>query len=344
MSLDSMLDQAISGVIEKAVEAKPEPKAEVKVEPKAEIKSQPKEEKEAQVTEVDSDEEEEKALSFKDTVKEVKKEVKTAPRIEKIIEDGVEREVPVDELIKGYQKASVSGKRFQEASKMLKDAAAMKQEVADFVELIETNPIVALYEVLGEEKTNMTLEQYRREMAQFEQMTDAEKENFLLKRKLNADNTKRAFQFEKQQEVLSDEEAQAIKESLVTKVEKVASEYGLTTNEQRLRLLNKIKAYASHNGSPHLDTSEIEVLAEMVKEETSSELLGTIKTLKGQELLDRLGEDVVNEVRNTLLSRYKTQKAQKIETSEPDMKSKRERKEIKSFEDMKKFWDSPDSF
>ena len=341
MSLEQVLQNAIDGKNPETGEAIPvDP-----VEPEVKAAPKPKPETPKEKPKVDDEEgDEEAALSFKEAVDEAKEEIETEPkRVERIIEDGIEREIPIEELIKGYQKASVSGKRFSDASKSLKEAQSIRQEVQDFVELMETNPIVALYEVLGEEKTNQTLEQYRKEMKAFEQMSPAEQENYILKRRMNTDQTKRNFQADKQQEILSDEEAQHIKESLTMKIEKVTSEYGLDTSEQKMRLLNKMKSYANHNGSANLDQTEIEILADQVRKETSKELTGYVKNLKGQALIDALGEDTANEVRSFYLERYKTQKAQKVDSGNTT-DTVRERKEIKSLNDYKDFFNDPSAF
>lgn len=342
----SLLD-ALDAKINEAVN-KPEPTKEVKVEakpePKVEAKPEIIEEPETQVSEVEEEDIEEKALSFKDAIKEVKKEVKDQPRIERIIEDGIERDITIDELKKGYQKASVSGKRFDEASKKLKDAQAIESQVQDFVDLLNSNPIVGLYEVLGEDRTNQVLEQYRREMMEFEQMSPEAKENFLLKRRLEARDTTTKFKVEREQEVLDNEEAQYHKEDLTLKVEKVAENFGLNTNEMKLALLNKMKAYSQYKGPREkLDLSELEILAEQVREEFGTMLKNRVKGLKGEQLIRELGNDVVDEVRKELLNQYKQQRGQKIHVAEKDA-PKRTVKKFETPEDMRKFWENPTEY
>lgn len=348
----SLLD-AIEAKINEASN-KPEPKVEVKSEPKPEVKVEAKPEKEVireekveepKIEEIDDDAEEiKKALSFKETIKEVRKEAKEQPRIERIIEDGVERDITIEELKKGYQKSSVSGKRFDEASKKLKEAQAIEGQVQDFVDLLNSNPIVGLYEVLGEERTNQVLEQYRREMMEFEQMTPEAKENFLLKRRLEARDTTTKFKVEREQEVLDNEEAQYHKEDLTMKVEKVADNFGLNTNEMKIALLNKMRAYAQYKGPREkLDMSELEILAEQVRDEFSSMLKNRVKGLKGEQLIKELGNDVVDEVRKELLNQYKQQRGQKVQVAEKDIPKKQTRK-FETQEDARKFWDDPTSF
>jgi hypothetical protein len=348
MSLLDAIEQSINNnmkpeapKVEPKVEAKPEPKSE----PKKEVIRETKPVEIEEIEDTESEEEiEEKALSFKDTVKEVKKEIKEQPRIEKIIEDGVEREISIDELKKGYQKASVSGKRFDEAAKAIREAKAIEQQVQDFVELLDNNPIVGLYEVLGEEKTHQVLEQYRREMMEYEQMSPEAKENFLLKRRLQARDTTTRFKAEKEYEVLSDNEAQANKEDLFPKVEKVSQEYGLDTNEMKLRLLNKMRAFAQYKGpNQRLEMAELEILAEQVREEFGVEVSNRFKSLKGERLIKELGNDVVDEVRKELLNQYKMQRGQKIETPESKREVKRP-KQSESIEDVRNFWKDPTSF
>lgn len=345
----SLLD-AIEAKINE-VSTKPEPKVEVKEakvekpEPKIEVKPEVIREEEPKVEAVEDEEDiEEKALSFKETIKEVRKEAKEQPRIERIIEDGVERDITIDELKKGYQKSSVSGKRFDEASKKLKEAQTIEGQVQDFVDLLNSNPIVGLYEVLGEERTNQVLEQYRREMDEYQQMTPEAKENFLLKRRLEARDTTTKFKVEREQEVLDNNEAQYHKEDLTLKVEKVSENFGLNTNEMKIALLNKMRTYSQYKGPREkLDMSELEILAEQVRDEFGAMTRNRVKGLKGEQLIRELGNDVVDEVRKELLNQYKQQRGQKIAVAEKDVPKKTVRK-FDTQEDARKFWDNPTEF
>jgi len=290
----------------------------------------------------ESEDEEEEALSAKFKEEKKTKEVKEPIRVERIIEDGVEREITIEELKKGYQKASVSGKRFEEAARIKTEAMQLQNEVQDFVELFEENPILAGYEVLGQERMNAFLTQYRREMDAFDAMSDVEKENFILKKNQQMGEMKRQFRNAKQNESLTEEEAKALKISLSEKVNKVVTEAGFTTNEMKLRLLNKMKSYAKQKpGNQPLDLAEIEMLADRVKDEARGEFSKIVSSMNEEELLEYLGSEVVEKVRKKLVEKYKTKKAQKVEPTKKVETKKISNNGPKSKMDYEAFWKNP---
>lgn len=52
------------------------------------------------------------------------------PERRKVVLDGEELELPLDDIVKGYQKAQVSSKRFEEAARMRKEAEQLKEGLA----------------------------------------------------------------------------------------------------------------------------------------------------------------------------------------------------------------------
>lgn len=346
MSLMDALDQAIQKSTAKpetqpAAAKEPEtPVEEVEEELEQEEQELAEEEEEVQEDEEASieDDEEEQALSAK--FKEGGSKEK--PRLEKVIEDGVEREISIDDLKKGYQKASVSGKRFEEAAKMVKDAQQIQAETQQFVDLLEINPLVACYEVLGEEKTTAFFEQYRKEMNAYEQMTDLEKENFRLRKGQQLRGIKTSFANATQNEILTDEDAQAIKETLVQNVEKVVQVAGFKTNEQRQRLLSKMKAYANHKpGARTIEIAEIEMLADRVKEETQAEFKSILAGLSEDEVIEFLGGEIVEKVRKSLVNKFKnTKKAEKVNPTKK-IETKKIQSGPKTKQDYENFWKNP---
>lgn len=70
-----------------------------------------------------------------------------APRKFKVKVDDTEEDVDEDELLKGYQKAKASDKRFQEAAQLRKEAEKEKQQIQDLIKQVKDNP--DLLEQLG---------------------------------------------------------------------------------------------------------------------------------------------------------------------------------------------------
>jgi len=357
-SLDSVIDQAINKAVESTPKPETQPKAAAPATKKEPIQSEPEEEteieevedeveglkeepEEDEEAEEDPEKEAEKKALTKPFKKEAKKEVEK-PRIERIIEDGVEREITIDELKKGFQKASVSGKRFEEASVKLKQAEAIQKDFEDFVDFANENPIIAMYELLGEQRMNDALTTYRKEMADFEKMSDVERENFILKRQINSKKIATGFKQVKEAEALSNVDAQRIREDLIPKVQKVFKDKEFGSQEMKARLFNKMKSYtANRDPKKTLDYEEIELLADQVKEDTKRELTSFTKDLDGEDLVNFLGEEMIEKIRKQLVSRFKTtSKAVKVEpttTEEP----KKTRQNQKTLEDYRKFWQNP---
>ncbi len=336
MSLLEALNKSINDAAVKPEAKTPEPKVEVKTKPDSQ-ESQDSQEKEV---EVEISEEEALEAAEKELKKEAKKESSEAskpetPRLEKVIEDGVEREITLEDLKKGYQKGSVSGKRFEEASKMMKDAKQMESEVKEFVEFLRENPIMGLYEVLGEDQTNMTLEQYRREMAAFEGMDETARENYLLKRKLQMRDVKNQYKADKEYEVLSNEEAQKIKETLIPQVEKACASADLITDEMRTSLLRKMQVYGEQ-GKKSISYEEIEMLADEVREEYKSVIGNSFSKMDDEQYAKAID---IERARKILLAKFKVKKAQKVEPEEKSEKPKS--KEFKSPKDYSNFWKNP---
>lgn len=341
---------SLTDAIQEAINKSDAPKVKEVVQEASATKVEELEENEIQKENADSKEEpsedevsEEEAIEAVSLKKE-KEPKKEAPRIEKIIEDGVEREISLDELKKGYQKASVSGKRFEEASKIQKENIDIKRELQDFVDLAQQNPIVAMYDLLGRETMDHALNTYRKEMADFETMTEAERENFILKRQLDTRNLKRNFEDNKRTEILTDEQAQYLKEDLSKKVEKVVSGHGLSTTGLKVSLLNKMKSYSKNRpqNSP-MDLSEIEFIADQVKSEFKSDMISSFKSMTLDEKIEAIGEETLEDIRKMFVDKFKTQKAKKITTSksaEPERKTKSD----KSIQDYQKFFNDPGSF
>ena len=71
-------------------------------------------------------------------------ESESAPELYTITVDGEEMQVTMDELLKSVQTAKASGKRFQEAASMRKEAEAARQELAALEEQLLRNPLEAM--------------------------------------------------------------------------------------------------------------------------------------------------------------------------------------------------------
>jgi len=339
VSLADALDQAIN----KSTETPKE-------EPKKDIVEEVKEEEVVEDESLEGDaledsseddealeDEEEDALKAKPT-----KEEKPEVRYEKIIVDGVEQEVTIDELKRGYQKGSASGARFEKASQMLKEARALEEDVNNLADFMNMHPIAAMFEIVGEERASKALNEFHQDMIKFKDMSESERENFLLRKQMEMQNAKKNFSLDRENDVLSDEEAQVIKERLTVRVNRINEEFGFNTKELKFRLLNKIKSFASQHNTADLSLTEMEILAEQVKKEADQEWGQYLSSLDDEDLLERLGPEVVDKVRKTLLKKHKAKKAIKVEPKDgAAKKTSPKRSEEATQKSYRDFWQNP---
>ena len=97
--------------------------------------------------------------------------------LHKVVINGKEAEVSTADLIKGYQKHAASGERFEEAAKV-------KKQLVDLVELMKTDPIEVLkHPSLGHDIRKLA-EDWLYEQIQYENMDPKEKELIDVKNEL----------------------------------------------------------------------------------------------------------------------------------------------------------------
>lgn len=93
--------------------------------------------------------------------------------------DGNETEVDYDELVRGYQKATASDRRFQEANKMA-------SESKEIMSRLESGDVKWLADKLGGQKAKELFEDYLIQQMEFDALPDSEKRARQLESKLSA--------------------------------------------------------------------------------------------------------------------------------------------------------------
>jgi len=234
--------------------------------------------------------------------------------------DGQDMDVDLDELKKGYTRASAAQKRFDEAAKMRKEAEAIKKEFEEYKLSLKSKPI----EMLKKEGIN----------------TREEAEKFLaneLKMEMMSPEERRAIEAEKKLKQYEDQEKE-----FKTKQEQAEYEKLVETNRQdyETRFMGALESLGL---PPHPDTlyemskaamicldagydPDPSDLAAMVKDKMINSFKGIFDKMSGEQLAQFLGDDVGKKIRQYDLGKLKSSmqtQTQKVSLQETETKPKK---------------------
>lgn len=156
--------------------------------------------------------------------------------------NGEEREVSYDELIRDYQNAKESTRRYQEAAKLAKEAQTVNQA-------LEKGDINFLVEKLGPQKARQVFENYLIEQMEYDELPP-EKKELLSERKRREELERKMSEIEESQKAQRMEalNRQAIAE-LDAEISEALSEAGKKANPRlALRIIEQIEANLKAKG------------------------------------------------------------------------------------------------
>lgn len=150
-----------------------------------------------------------------------------------------EREIDYDELVRGYQMAQDSQRRYQEAQKMAAQAQAVNQA-------LEKGDVRFLVQKLGPEKARAVFEDYLIQQLEFDNLPEAEKRAKLLER----ENQKLKSAAEKAREAQDRERYQGVVEKAHAELDQEIAQAlsdagGKPTPRLVIRILDEIEARIS---------------------------------------------------------------------------------------------------
>ena len=233
---------------------------------------------------------------------EVKAEAPVVPRKIKIKVDGNESEIDESELVARYQKSSSAEKKFQEASKQMKQTEAFMKQLKEDPISVLNNPALGLdfrrvaesylEGILQDElmdpkdkklrDTESELEKYRREDVQRREAASREQE------------VRRAEEFERLKTKHAEDFTRSFQEALEVE--------GLPKSPQTIRRMAQYMEQAIKGG---VKVSVAEV-AMLVKDDLVQEQKSLFSGMGAEQLAAALGQDAVDRLRQHNVSRLKT--------------------------------------
>lgn len=206
--------------------------------------------------------------------------------------DGQETEVDYQELVRGYQKAVVSHRKFEEA-------AAARRQVEEFEKSLEENPVSVLQKKLGQEKFKELAIKYLASEFELEEMDPVQRELREKEARLKEyeERERRAREEAEQKHRLSEQKAYA------DKLEKdFVDALGKTNLPRTTHTLRRMveEARAAIRAGYELDSAE---LAQVVSNGYRQDLVDVLGNARGEELLALIPENILKEIRAADLAR-----------------------------------------
>lgn len=227
--------------------------------------------------------------------------------------DDEELEVDQDEVVKGYQKAQASTKRFQEASRIKKEAEELREQMLQ-------NPFAALSDKMDKKQLREMTEQWLLEQLNEDQLSPEQRRLRELEAK------EKAWQEERE-----DRERKAAESKLQEDASRAAQEYEKQfVSALEARDLPKsfatIKKMAYHIRNAAQNNYELSVdeAADLVQDEVQNDIRDLVGKLNTEQILKILGKDVADKIRKHDVSKLKnpTSKAPQKSESSTGNKSK----------------------
>lgn len=233
----------------------------------------------------------------------------SAPELYDIVIDGETVQVPLDELQKGYQKASAANKRFQEAAEERKRAQQEAEQIKAWQQELLNNPFEALknanvpFEHIRDHYENVVYQ-----MLQMDQMSDEEKASH--REKQESERMRKEYEQLKQQLAEKEEveksrafeaEVEQQQEYWSEKIVGAIESGGLPATPEAVQHVARALANAADNNY-ELD---IDTAVSIYKEESSSSLKGLLSQMDEDALMNLIGEERMNNVRKKDIERLK---------------------------------------
>lgn len=168
--------------------------------------------------------------------------------------DGIEQEVDIEELTKGYQKAKSSDQRFQEAAQLRKEAQEERAQVNALLEKAQKGDLSWLKGLVPKETLNKWAEENLLEHINWEQMPEAEKRATIAERRaaeLEARENERTHNDEQKRSAAQEQQAyQLIEQDMVSAIKDLGYDYKITPRFVR-RIAEQVYASLEASEDPN---------------------------------------------------------------------------------------------
>tara|TARA_Y100001956_G_scaffold74648_1_gene81917 strand:+ start:1244 stop:2191 length:948 start_codon:yes stop_codon:yes gene_type:complete len=219
--------------------------------------------------------------------------------------NGVEKEVPYDKLVQGYQKGEAADEKFREVSATKKENTTLRTEnetlkgnyealqanVQALINKLKTDPMsIVGHQSLGH-NVNQLVENAYNQQLEYEELDPMERENIEIKKQLEL------FQKEKQRQAQEKEHAERVAGSdrYKTSISQKLGESGITPTDNNLRIAAQhLRNSCDKNGNVTITWRE---MADKTKETLRNEARETYGNYSPEELADLFGEEMISKVR-----------------------------------------------
>ena len=227
--------------------------------------------------------------------------------------NGVEKEIPYNKLVEGYQKGEAADEKFREVSATKKENTTLRTEnetlkgnyqalqanVAALIQKLKTDPMsIVGHKSLGHNVNELVENAYNQQL-EYEELDPLERENIEIKKQLEQ------IQKERQRKAQEEEHAQRVAGSDRYKagiIEKL-NEAGITPTDNNLRIATQhLRNSCDHNGNVTITWRE---MADRTKETLKNEARQTYGNYTPEQLADLFGEDVINNIRKQSVQQVK---------------------------------------
>jgi hypothetical protein len=257
--------------------------------------------------EVTTPESSEESIEVSDTDSQEVSAEPEAPQLYDIVIDGETVQVPLDDLLQGYQLRSASNKRFQEAAEERKRAAAEKEAAEKFKQALLQNPFEALTnENIPFEAIRKHYEEVVYQMLEMDQMSDEEKA--AIQQQRETERLRKEYE-ELQQRLAEKEEAEkqrSFEQEVATQQEYWAGQivtaiegHGLPATPEAVQHVARTLMQAAE---AEYDI-DISTAVSIYKEEADTSLKGLLSQMDEDALAQLIGEERMNKIRKKDIER-----------------------------------------
>jgi len=262
---------------------------------------------------------EEQSTEDVEAIAEEEKPAEPSGRRIKVKIDDEESELDEDEVIKGYQKAAASTKRFQEAAKLRKEAEELKEQMLK-------NPFSALSGKMDKRQLREMTEQWLLEQLDEDQLSPEQKRLRELEAK------EKSWQEEKEDRERKEAEKQLQEESSKA-AQKYEKEFVSALEARDLpKSYATIKKMAYHvrNAAQQGYDLTVDEAADLVQEELQNDIKDLVGKLDAEQLIRVFGKDIADKIRKHDVAKIKNPKSSssKSEPKSTGNKSKDEDKYV----------------
>ena len=227
--------------------------------------------------------------------------------------NGVEKEIPYNKLVEGYQKGEAADEKFREVSATKKENTTLRTEnetlksnfqtlqanVQALVEKLKTDPMsIVGHKSLGH-NVNELIENAYNQQLEYEELDPLERENIEIRKQLEQ------IQKEKQRKAQEEEHAQRVAGSdrYKTGIIEKLNEAGITPTDNNLRIATQhLRNSCDNNGNVTITWRQ---MADQTKETLRNEARQTYGNYTPEQLAELFGEDVINNIRKQSVQQVK---------------------------------------